>query len=75
MKNILLVVIVVVGYFWGSISYAADPCSDDPSCIKAENAHFDSPNHYVFVAAYPGDELLIRTRKFFEIFECRCVAL
>jgi len=59
MKNILLVVIVVVGYFWGSISYAADPCSDDPSCIKAENAHFDSPNHYVFVAAYPGDELLI----------------
>ncbi|MCC8996237.1 MAG: hypothetical protein LM517_04110 [Nitrosomonas sp.] len=59
MKNILFVVIVVAGYFWSSISYAADPCSDDPSCIKAENAHFDNPNHYVFVAAYPGDELLI----------------
>ncbi|MFZ1850744.1 MAG: hypothetical protein WAU15_00650 [Nitrosomonas sp.] len=59
MKNILFAVIVVVGYFWSSISYSADPCSGDPSCIKAENAHFDSPNHYVFVAAYPGDELLI----------------
>lgn len=58
-KNILFAVIVVISFFWNAMSHAADPCSDDPSCIKAESTHFDNPNHYVFVAAYPGDELLI----------------
>jgi len=41
------------------MNHAADPCSDDPFCIKAENSRFGNPDHYVFVATYPGDELLI----------------
>lgn len=50
---------VILSTLWVCNTFAADPCSDDPFCTKAENSRFDNPNHFVFVGAYPGDELLI----------------
>ena len=59
MKTLLFSAMVILSTLWTCNTSAADPCSDDPFCTKAENSRFDNPNHFVFVSAYPGDELLI----------------
>ncbi len=59
MKTLLFTVMIILSTLWVCSTSAADPCSDDPLCTKAEKARFGNPNHFVFVGAYPGDELLI----------------
>lgn len=55
----LLIIFILTGCSQLSSAYAADPCREDPACYKTANAHFDHPNHYIFIGASPGDELLL----------------
>ncbi|GKS68070.1 hypothetical protein W03_00740 [Nitrosomonas sp. PY1] len=59
MKALLFTAIIIVSTLLACSVSAADPCRDDPFCTKAQNSRFDSPNRFIFVGAYPGDELLI----------------
>lgn len=59
MKSLLSMILIFAGYALVSSVYAADPCSKDFACYKVDDARFDNPYHYVFIGAYPGDELII----------------
>ncbi len=54
------ILFIIISFFGAAIVSAADdPCKQDLACLKAGNANFDNPNHFVFVGLSPGSELPI----------------
>ncbi len=57
--KILLLFFLVTSYMQITSAFASDPCTNDPACFKVDNTQFDNPYHFIFVGAYPSDELLM----------------
>lgn len=54
----LSLIFIAASYLLISSAQATTPCDEDSACLAAADTHFENPNHYVFIGAYPGDELL-----------------